>query len=213
MTRILTGCIILSLTIGCQTPHSDRIPATAADNPDPIFGGTSKPPAGQSAPPSVASNQAQPSVSAPPGTANPVSATPTGQRQPTSTERIGPLNFQQKPSSPPPIEAIAGISPGTANLTNQVKEVKPPPVQDSQVQPAQGYVPASNPQIVQEYKQRMIQHGVVGLRTKPIGNGSWEAVGYFPTPDKPDQLRRIEAQGVTEADALLAIVEQLDKPR
>lgn len=212
MTRLLTVCLVLVVITGCQTPHSDRIPATAVDNPDPIFGGTSKP--GQvSPPPVVAGNQTQPVVSSPPTSNNGLPATPTGQKQPASTERIGPLNFQQKPVSPPPAEPIAGLSPGTANLTSQVKDVKPPPVQDSQVQPVQGYLPASNPQIVQEYKQRMIQHGVVGLRTKPIGNGSWEAVGHFPTPDQPNQLRRIEAQGVTEADALLAIVEQLDKPR
>lgn len=59
----------------------------------------------------------------------------------------------------------------------------------------------------------MTKFGVAGLRTKALPNGTWEAVGHFPTESKPDQLRRIETHGATESDALLAILEQLEKPQ
>jgi hypothetical protein len=86
-------------------------------------------------------------------------------------------------------------------------------MRDQQVQPAANNVPASNPDVVQDYRNRMNRFGVAGLRTKALGNGTWEAVGHFPVTAKPNELRRIEAHGATEADALLAILEQLEKPQ
>jgi hypothetical protein len=187
---------ILCLLAGCRSTSSDRLPATAAENPDPIFGGTAK--------------LRQPVTEN--GSAT-FSATPAGQGQRNNnSDRIGPLTFQPRQTSP--VEAApAGMPPAPAVLTTQVKEPKTEPVRDAQVQPAQGYQPASSPQVVEEYRQRMNRFGVAGLRTKGLPNGTWEAVGHFPVASQPNQLRRIEANGANEADALLAILEQLEKPQ
>lgn len=195
MLRKLTVLTLLSLGLvcGCRSTSNDRLPATAVDNPDPIFGGTAK-------------------LRPPPGAENapPLNGTPTGQSK--SEDRIGPLQFQPRSSgsTPPP---NAGMSPGTAVLTSGVKPPAAEPIRDQQIQPAASTAPASSPEVVQEYRQRMNKFGVAGLRTKALSDGTWEAVGHFPTADQPNQLRRIEAQGATEADALLAILEQLEKPQ
>lgn len=197
--HLLVIVLLSVLLTGCRTTNGDRLPATAADNPDPIFGGTAKLRQSQEKePPAVASTTSTP----PPGM-------PTSQR--SAGDRIGPLGFQPKSTpvantAPPP-----GITPGTANLATGVKPPEPESVRDQQVQPVSNNVPASSPEVVNDYRNRMNRFGVVGLRTKALPNGTWEAVGHFPVPSKPDQLRRIETQGVTEADALLAILELLEK--
>jgi hypothetical protein len=112
-----------------------------------------------------------------------------------------------------------GTSPGTAVLTLGVKE---PPSDDAAqqarpanqtIQPTASFVPASNPEVVLSYRKQLNEKGAVGLRTKQLEAAKWAAIAHFPTADKPDQLRRIEAQGTTEADALSAIVEQLGKQK
>lgn len=192
---------ILACTVmisGCRTTNGDRLPATAADNPDPIFGANAKlreqPPAG---------------VSAPPGGAP---AVPTSQRT-GSTDRIGPLQMQPRTPTPAETSAPPGVTPGTANLALGVRPPPPEPIRDQQVKPAANTAPASSPELVQEYRNRMNKFGVAGLRTKALDNGDWEAVGHFPVASQPNQMRRIEAHGATEADALLAILEQLEKPQ
>lgn len=201
MFRFVSIAICILVLSGCRSTNGDRLPATAAENPDPIFGGNGKlrPPPGGEQPPA--------GVTAPPGGA---AAIPTSQRT-GSTERIGPLSFQ--PQSPAPSEApvTPGITPGAANLTTGVRPPPADPIRDQQVKPATNNVPSSNQEVVQDYRNRMNRFGVVGLRTKALENGTWEAVGHFPVNTKPDQLRRIEAHGPTEADALLAILEQLEK--
>jgi len=179
--------------IGCRTTNNDRIPATAVGNPDPIFGGTAK-----------AKNMAEGNKE--------VAAVPASQTK-TKEDRIGPLTVQ--PPSNKPVEPLvtSGTSPGTASLTGQLKYPQAEPVKDTQVQAVQNTLPTSSPEVVQNYRQRLTPYGVVGLRTKPLGNGAWEAVGHFPSPNDPNQLRRIETQGVSEADALLAIVEQVEKAK
>jgi hypothetical protein len=193
--RLSIGALLIMLTsvTGCRSTSNDRIPATAVDNPDPIFGGTAK-----------AKNLADGNKE--------VAGAPTSQTK-TRDDRIGPLTVparQEKSAEP---NNVSGASPGTASLTGLVKQPKPEPVKDAQVQPVQNTLPVSNPDVVQNYRQRLIPFGVVGLRTKPLGSGAWEAIAHFPAPDDPNQLRRIETQGVTEADALLAIVEQVEKPK
>lgn len=197
MERILALVLLSGCIVGCRTTDHDRLPATAVDNPDPIMGGNAKlrPPPGQDNTPAVAA------------------ATPTGQQKPTSQDRIGPLTFQPKSTPAPEPVNTPGLAPSTASLTRQVKEVPPEPTRDPQVQPVQNAVPASSPEVVQNYRQRLAPYGVVGLRTKAIANGTWEAVAHFPLPSRPNDLRRIEAHGATESDALLAIVEQVEKPQ
>ncbi len=193
---ILACSVILS---GCRTTNGDRLPATAVDNPDPIFGANAKlreqPPAGVAAPP-----------------AGGAPAVPTSQRT-GSTDRIGPLAMQPRNPIPSETSVSPGVTPGTANLTLGVRPPASDAVRDSQVKPAANTAPASNPELVQEYRNRMNKFGVAGLRTKALDNGDWEAVGHFPVASQPNQLRRIEAHGATEADALLAILEQLEKPQ
>lgn len=195
MSKLLAASIIVVTVIlpGCRSTSNDRLPATAVDNPDPIFGGAGK------------AKQEQP----PPGAGQSV-ATPTGQSKPN--DRIGPLQVNPASTSKP-IEPTSGASPGTANLTSGVKPPVSEPIKDQAVQPAANTVPASSPEVVQDYRQRMNKFGVAGLRTKALPQGGWEAVGHFPTANQPNQLRRIEAHGATEADALLAILEQLEKPQ
>jgi hypothetical protein len=176
------------LLTGCRTTHDDRIPATAVDNPDPTFGGTAK-----------AKNLAEGNKD--------ISGTSTAQNK-TRDDRIGPLTVKP-PEKEKPSDPGTGFSPTTATLTKQVKQ--PAPVRDTQVQPVQNTLPASNPEVVQNYRQRLTPFGVTGLRTKALESGAWEAIAHFPAPNDPNQLRRIEAQGTTEADALLAIVEQVEK--
>ncbi len=202
MVRLVSISICLLALSGCRSTNGDRLPATAADNPDPIFGGNAKlrqPPSGE---------QPSGNVSVP---ANTATGTPTSQRS-GSGDRIGPLSVQ--PRNPAPTDAAvgAGVAPGTANLTTGVR---PPvePMHDQQVKPAANNVPTSNPDVVQDYRTRMNRFGVAGLRTKALDNGTWEAVGHFPVTGKTNELRRIEAHGATEADALLAILEQLEKPQ
>lgn len=204
MIRLVSIILCLLALGGCRSTNNDRLPATAADNPDPIFGGNAKlrqPPAGEQPPGNV---------SVP---ANTATGTPTSQQRSGSGDRIGPLNVQ--PRNPAPAEATvgAGVAPGTANLATGVRPPPPEPMHDQQVKPAANNVPASNPDLVQDYRNRMNRFGVAGLRTKALDNGTWEAVGHFPVTTQPNQLRRIEAHGATEADALLAILEQLEKPQ
>lgn len=203
MFRLVSISICLLVLSGCRSTNGDRLPATAVDNPDPIFGGNAKlrqPPGGEQSPGNV---------SVP---ANTATGTPTSQRS-GSGDRIGPLSVQ--PRNPAPTEAAvgAGVAPGTANLTTGVRPPPPEPMHDQQVKPAANNVPASNPDVVQNYRTRMNRFGVAGLRTKALDNGTWEAVGHFPVTGKTNELRRIEAHGATEADALLAILEQLEKPQ
>ncbi|HQR42124.1 MAG TPA: hypothetical protein PLX97_05555 [Gemmatales bacterium] len=196
MYRWLVCTILILVTVGCRSTNGDRLPATAVDNPDPIFGGTAK-----------LKNQDKEKDAV-------VAAVPTGSGQKApAADRIGPLTIQPKQTNTSTESSPVPGTPGTASLTNQVKEVKPAPVQETQVQPVQAQLTASNPQVVQDYRQRMATYGVAGLRTKNLGNGTWEAVGHFPTPEQPDQLRRIEAQGTSETDALQAIIEQLEKKK
>lgn len=197
MYKTLLVGLLLGTTLlgGCRSTSGDRLPSTAVDNPDPIFGGTSKA--------KTANAGNEPAQSAP--------GTPTSQRG--SGERIGPLSFPPNNTASPPPAANPGTSTGTAMLTSRVRPPVVEPVHDQQVQPAANTVPASNPAVVQEYRQRMNKYGVAGLSTKALGNGTWEAIGHFPSASQPNQLRRIEAQGATEADALLAILEQLEKPQ
>lgn len=196
MERVKLILLICALLAGCRSTDNDRLPVTAVDNPDPIMGGNAKlrQPGGQDTTPAVAAG------------------TPTGQQK-TSQDRIGPLTFQPKSAPPPEPVNSAGVAPGTAMLTSQVKEVRPEPVRDTQVQPVQNAVLVSSPEVVQSYRQRLTPYGVAGLRTKALTNGTWEAVAHFPSPSKPNEMRRIEAHGATEADALLAIVEQVEKPQ
>lgn len=198
---ILVCTVILS---GCRTTNGDRLPATAVDNPDPIFGANAK--LRQPA----AAEQPLAGVTAPPGG---VAAVPTSQRN-GSSDRLEPLPML-KPSKPVPTEnsVSQGVTPGTANLALGVRPPPPEPIRDQQVKPVANTVPASSPELVQQYRDRMNKFGVAGLRTKALENGTWEAVGHFPVASQPNQLRRIEAQGTTEADALLAILEQLEKPQ
>lgn len=193
--RLAIGALLVMLTgmMGCRTTNNDRIPATAVDNPDPVFGGTAK-----------AKNLAE-------GNKEVVGA-PTGQTK-TRDDRIGPLTVPARQEKTAEHNNVSGASPGTASLTGLVKQPKPEPVKDTQVQPVQNTLPVSSPDVVQNYRQRLTPFGVVGLRTKPLGNGAWEAIAHFPAPNDPNQLRRIETQGVTEADALLAIVEQVEKAK
>jgi len=203
MFRLVIFLVCVLLVSGCRTTNNDRLPATAVDNPDPIFGGTAKlkqPPSGEQPPAGV---------TAPP---NGTTAIPTSQRS-GSTERIGPLSFQPRNSTSTEPPVTPGVTPGSANLTTGVR---PPPVEptpDQQVKPVTNTVPASNPELVQDYRNRMNRYGVVGLRTKALDNGTWEAVGHFPVNNQANQLRRIEATGTTEADSLMAIIEQLEKPQ
>jgi hypothetical protein len=200
----LVSIIICGLALsGCRSANNDRLPATAVDNPDPIFGGNAKlhqPPAGEQPPGNV---------SVP---ANTATGTPTSQRS-ASSDRIGPLSVQPINPGPTEVPVAPGVTPGTANLTTGVRPPPPEPIHDQQVKPAANNVPASNPDVVQDYRNRMNRFGVAGLRTKALDNGTWEAVGHFPVTAQPNQLRRIEAHGATEADALLAILEQLEKPQ
>ncbi|MFT3879095.1 MAG: hypothetical protein QM703_05465 [Gemmatales bacterium] len=195
---ILACTIILS---GCRTTNGDRLPATAADNPDPIFGANAK------LRQPVAGEQPPAGVTAPPGGAP---AIPASQRS-GSTDRIGPLQMQPRNSTPVESSVTPGVTPGAANLTLGVRPPPPEPIRDQQVKPVANTTPASSPELVQDYRNRMNKFGVAGLRTKALDNGDWEAVGHFPVASQPNQMRRIEAHGATEADALLAILEQLEK--
>lgn len=183
---------------GCRTTNGDRLPATAADNPDPIFGANAKlreqPPSG---------------VSAPPGGAP---AVPTSQRS-GSSDRLESIPLTPTRPAPTVSTVSPGVTPGTANLALGVRPPPPEPIRDSQVKPVANTAPASSPEVVQDYRNRMNKFGVAGLRTKALDNGDWEAVGHFPVASQPNQMRRIEAHGATEADALLAILEQLEKPQ
>lgn len=196
MYRAMGCCLLFGLVLssGCRTGSDDRLPVTAVDNPDPIFGGAGKPKTTQG-------NNNQP-----------VAGTPTGQQR-SQEDRIGPLSFTPKSTAPTQSTTLPGGSPGTASLTNGVKPPQPDKPVDQQVQQMGSVVPASNPAVVEEYRQRMSRFGVAGLRTKALANGTWEAVANLPSTSQPNQMRRIETQGATEADALLAIVEQLEKPQ
>ena len=203
MFRLSLIFICLIALGGCRSTNNDRLPATAADNPDPIFGGNAKlrqPPAGEQPPGNV---------SVP---ANAVNGTPTSQRS-ASGDRIGPLSVQ--PNNPGSTECpwLPELLQELPTLPPGVRPPPPEPMHDQQVKPAANNVPASNPDVVQDYRNRMNRFGVAGLRTKALDNGTWEAVGHFPVTAQPNQLRRIEAHGATEADALLAILEQLEKPQ
>lgn len=188
--------LVLNLLVGCRSTNGDRLPATAVDNPDPIWGGQGK------------LKTADKDKDKEPNTEKdrlPVVAT-TNEKQP-SPEQIGKLTVK-----PPPKQSSETSSmPTAASLTSQVKE--PKPVQEQPVQPVQATLPASDPQVVQNARQRLTPFGVVGLRTKNLGQAGWEASAHFPVPNEPQQLRRIEAQGATESDALLAIVEQVEKKK
>lgn len=203
MIRIFSIVVCIVTLSGCRSTNGDRLPATAADNPDPIFGANAKlrQPAGGEQPPA--------GVTAPPGG---VPAVPTSQRT-GSTDRIGPLSMQPRSPSPAESSVSPGVTPGTANLALGVRPPPPELIHDQQVKPVSNTAPASSPELVQEYRNRMNKFGVAGLRTKALGNGDWEAVGHFPVASQPNQMRRIEAHGTTEADALLAILEQLEKPQ
>ncbi|HMO34546.1 MAG TPA: hypothetical protein PKA06_00750, partial [Gemmatales bacterium] len=104
-----------------------------------------------------------------------------------------------------------GIPPGTAALTKQVKQPITQAAVDTTIQPVQNNPGTSNPELLQHYRQKLTPFGLAGLRTKPLESGVWEAIAHFPLPDDPSQLRRIETQGMTEADALQAILEQIEK--
>src|SRR5207253_5012974 len=102
-------------------------------------------------------------------------------------------------------------SPGAATLTMGVKEPKPEAPADQNVRPVSNFAPVSNPEVVQGYRKRLLDLHATSPKTRQLENGTWEAVAYFEASDKPGQLRRIEAQGTSEADALLAIVEQVER--
>lgn len=206
----MARCIVLLFVIsifGCRTAGYDRIPATAVDNPDPLLGGVAKPRSGTDS--AVVANPTNPASPARTADSSGVPATPTAQRNLAQSDRIGPLTVAPPPKATLEPTASNGITPGTAALTLGVKE--PQPESDQTIHPAGSVIPASNPEVVQGYRKQLNEKGVIGLRIKQLEAAKWEAIAHFPTADQPNQLRRIEAQGTTEADALSAIIEQLEK--
>ena len=207
----MARCIVLLLiaaTLGCRTPGYDRIPATTVDNPDPLLGGVAKP---RSTTDSAVAAGPTKSAESAPGPSGAI-ASPTALQTQNQPDRIGPLAV-----APPPKAALqptdnSGLSPGTAVLTLGVKEPQPE-TPDQTIRPAGSVIPAANPEVVQSYRKQLNEKGAIGLRTKQLEAAKWEAIAHFPTTAKADQLRRIEAQGTTEADALAAIVEQLEKQK
>jgi len=201
---------IALLVAGCRTQGYDRIPATAVDNPDPLMGGAAKP--RTNADPAVAANPTKPAETATSPVSSGVPASPTAQRTQPQPDRIGPLTVNPPPKATLEPAASTGISPGTASLTLGVKEPQPDQP-DQNIRPAGSFIPAANPEVVQSYRKQLNEKGAIGLRTKQLEAAKWEATAHFPTADQTNQLRRIEAQGTTEADALLAIIEQLEKKK
>jgi hypothetical protein len=202
--------LILSagLLAGCQGTGYDRIPATVVDNPDPLLGGAAKPRQDGSPQTGPAPQDGfRPSA--------PVAATPTAQpgaaapAQPI--DRIGPLTASPSPKTGPSQPAQPGMTPATASLALGVRQPAYDSPIDQQVQPASGFIPTPNPQAVQKYRQQLTDLGAIGLRTRQLDATHWLAAGNFPETGRPNSIRRVEAQGLTEADALLAIVEQLEK--
>jgi hypothetical protein len=206
----MARCIILLFVIsifGCRTSGYDRIPTTAVDNPDPLLGGIAKPLAGaDSAVTANPTNSANPARAA---DSSGVPAAPTAQRNVAQPDRIGPLAAALPPKATLEPTTSNGTTPGTAVLTLGVKE--PQPEANQTISPAGSVIPASNPEVVQGYRKQLNEKGAIGLRTKELEGTKWEAIAHFPTADQPNHLRRIEAQGATEAEALSAIIEQLEK--
>jgi hypothetical protein len=192
--------LFLNLLVGCRSTNGDRLPATAVDNPDPLWGSQGKLKTTDKDKDPQSEKDRQPAVAA------------ANEKQP-SPERIGKLTVQPPPKSSKDTSSSSGTIPTAASLTSQVREPKPVVPVESPVQPAQATLSASDPMVVQNYRQRLTPFGVVGLRTKNLGASGWEASAHFPVPGEAQQLRRIEAQGATESDALLAIVEQVEKKK
>jgi hypothetical protein len=195
--------LIVSLLSGCKGPGYDRIPATAVDNPDPLMG-SRLPKVDTTAPPSKTETAAVPAG----GTEAP--ATPTSQR-PTEPNRIGPLTYRPSTTAQQPKQPADAFSPGAATLTMGVREPKPETPTDQNVRPASSFAPVSDPEVVKGYRKRLLDLLATSPKTRLLDSGAWEAVAYFEATDRPGELRRIEAQGVSEADALLAIIEQVQR--
>jgi hypothetical protein len=209
LSKLVRGIICVALFAGCRTQGYDRIPATTVENPDPLLGGAVKlrpdAPVADAAPASTTPNHGSANAS----NSTNVAASPTAQRQQTPPDRIGPLTATPPLAARTPVEInTSSISPGTASLTLGVRE--PQSIADQNVQPASSFIPAAHPELVQGYRKQLSDRGAVGLRTKQLEAAKWEAMAHFPATGQGNQFRRIEAQGTTEADALLAIVEQLD---
>jgi hypothetical protein len=199
--RAVSWLLILGSLSGCQGPGYERIPATAVNNPDPLLGSTLR-----------VKNDPAPTpdstAAAPAKTEAPV--TPTSQR-PNDTNRIGPLTFRPSTPAPPVKHPADAFQPGTASLTLGVKEPKPETPAESPIRPVANVAPASDPEIVRGYRQRLIALRASSPKTRLLENGVWQAVAHFDVDDKTGQVRRVEAHGVTEADALLAILEQVER--
>ncbi len=142
-----------------------------------------------------------------------IQGTPTGQRiEPrgagVAPDRIGPLTVASP--SQPRVDSTAqgGAGSGTASLTLGVREPKWDAA-EGQIRPASTFVPTANPEAVLSYRKQLHDLGAIGVKTKQLEITRWEAFGHFQDVGQSGQMRRIEAQGATEADALLAILEQL----
>jgi hypothetical protein len=200
--RLYLWLLIVSLLAGCKWAGYDRIPATAVDNPDPLMG-SRLPKVDTSAPPEKTETAAvSPTMETP--------ATPASQRN-VEQNRIGPLTYRPAATAPPPKQPADAYSPGPATLTMGVKEPKPDTPADQNIRPASTFAPVSDPEVVKGYRRRLLDLRATTPKTRLIDSGAWEAVAYFEATDKPGELRRIEAQGVSEADALLAIIEQVQR--
>lgn len=196
--KALPWLLALGLLAGCRGPGYERIPATAVNNPDPLLGNRI-PKTDLSDPPPTDTASAPRNTEAP--------ATPTTQRNGES--RIGPLTFRPTAAAQQPRQPADAFSPGTATLAVGVREPKPEPPVDQNVRPVSTFAPVSDPEVVKGYRKRLLDLNATAPKTRQLENGAWEAVAYFETPDKPGELRRIAAEGVSEADALLAIVEKV----
>jgi hypothetical protein len=204
--RPLFGILFASLLAGCQGAGYDRIPATAADNPDPLMA-SRLPKVDTAAPPPAKSEVV---ATTPTGPEAPV--TPTTQRS-NDPNRIGPLTYRPTSTGTGPKQPADTYSPGPATLTMGVKEPKLENNADQNVRPASTFAPVSDPEVIKSYRKRLLELGATSPKTRLLDNGAWVAFAYFEAPDKPGELRRIETQGVSEADALLAILEQVQRNR
>jgi len=195
-------CLLtFGLLTGCQGPGYERIPATAVDNPDPLLS-SRIPKADMSGPPPAEMAAAGPKTDMPVTTTS----------QPRTTEnRIGPLTFRPTTSAQQPPQPADVFSPGAASLAVGAREPKPALPADQNVRPASTFAPVSDPEIVKGYRQRLLALNATPPKTRPLDSGAWEAVAYFEDPRRPGELRRISAEGVSEADALLAILEQVER--
>ncbi len=200
VAKVFVCVLTLGLLAGCRGPGYERIPATAVDNPDPLLG-SRIPKTDLSGPPPAETAVA-------PRTETPLTTT----SQPrTSENRIGPLTFRPTTTAQQSRQPADAFSPGAATLAVGAREPKPELPADQNVRPASTFAPVSDPEVVKGYRQRLLTLNATSPKTRQLESGAWEGVAYFEDPRSPGELRRIAAEGVSEADALLAILEQVER--